>query len=298
MFMGDPDGAEDLRRSAAIATEAQAPFEICRATNNLAGWYWTRGDLQRALSCWAEVEDAVARFGQVAYGRWLRGGLGSVHYQLGDWERALADVDAIIAEVEAGSPHYFAAICYVTRALIRLGRDDAAGALSDVDLAIGLARLAKDPQILAEAFSGSAHVLCECGDQERAGSLLDELLAELRSGTPIGQVVDELHTLAWAAAALGRAEDVTQLLAGVDSPWARTTNCFAMGDLRQAADICAEMGAVATEAPDRLWLAEILIKENRRSEGDIELRRALSFYRSVGATRYVRAGEALLAASA
>jgi hypothetical protein len=37
---------------------------------------------------------------------------------------------------------------------------------------------------------------------------------------------------------------------------------------------------------------------NRRVEAEVELQRALSFYRSVGATRYIREGEALFAASA
>jgi hypothetical protein len=73
---------------------------------------------------------------------------------------------------------------------------------------------------------------------------------------------------------------------------------FTAGDLRQAADICGEMGAVTDEARDRLWLAEALINENRRSQADIELQLALAFYRSVGATRYIREAEALLLASA
>jgi class 3 adenylate cyclase len=297
-FGGDAGGVEDLEQSVVIATEAKAPFEICRSTNNLSGWYWERGDLERAQSHWAEVDEAVVRFGQVAYGRWWRGVLALPYYELGRWEKALTDADAIIAEVEAGSPHYVAAGCYVTRALIRLGRGDAAGALSDIETAVSLGRLAKDPQILGMVLMESAHVIWECGDPERAASLVDEVLAELRSGIPIGQVVDVMYTLAWTASALGRAQDLIHLLSGLDSPWARTARCFATGDLRQAADICGEIGAVAAEARDRLWLAGALIKENRRSEAHVELQRALAFYRSVGATRYIRKAEVLHAASA
>ena len=58
------------------------------------------------------------------------------------------------------------------------------------------------------------------------------------------------------------------------------------------------MGAFTQEARDRLWLAEALIEQNRRGEAEIHLQRALAFYRSVRATRYLRQGEALLAASA
>jgi hypothetical protein len=41
-----------------------------------------------------------------------------------------------------------------------------------------------------------------------------------------------------------------------------------------------------------------LIEQDRRAEADVELQRALAFYRSVGATRYIRQAEGLLAESA
>jgi hypothetical protein len=40
------------------------------------------------------------------------------------------------------------------------------------------------------------------------------------------------------------------------------------------------------------------VEEGRRAEADVELQRSLAFWREMGATRYVREGEALLAASA
>jgi len=42
----------------------------------------------------------------------------------------------------------------------------------------------------------------------------------------------------------------------------------------------------------------VLVRDGRRAEADEQLQRALGFYRSVGATRYVREAEALLAATA
>ena len=58
------------------------------------------------------------------------------------------------------------------------------------------------------------------------------------------------------------------------------------------------MGSPAHDAFYRLRAAEQLVGEGRRAEADEQLGPALAFYRSVGATRYVREGEALLAASA
>jgi hypothetical protein len=52
------------------------------------------------------------------------------------------------------------------------------------------------------------------------------------------------------------------------------------------------------EAYTRLQLAEELAAEGNRLEADEQLRSALVFYHAVGATRYIREGEALLAATA
>ena len=62
----------------------------------------------------------------------------------------------------------------------------------------------------------------------------------------------------------------------------------------QASSRCA----VTQEAWFRLRGAEQLVHEGRRAEADEQLRPALAFYRSVGATRWIRDGEALLAGSA
>ena len=68
------------------------------------------------------------------------------------------------------------------------------------------------------------------------------------------------------------------------------------GDTSEAAGIYATIGSLPDEAYARLRAAEALANAGRRDEADVELDRALDFYRSVGAARYVREGEALLAA--
>jgi thioredoxin-like negative regulator of GroEL len=70
------------------------------------------------------------------------------------------------------------------------------------------------------------------------------------------------------------------------------------GDLLRGAEIFAEIGHLPNEAYTRLRAAKQLVAEGRRTEADEQLRTALAFFRSVGATRYVREGEELLAASA
>jgi len=70
------------------------------------------------------------------------------------------------------------------------------------------------------------------------------------------------------------------------------------GELERAAELLVEIGSVPDEAYARLRAADQLIAQGRRAEGNAQLARALAFYRSVGATRFIREGESLLAATA
>jgi hypothetical protein len=110
----------------------------------------------------------------------------------------------------------------------------------------------------------------------------------------------ESHTLAWLGVTLEREREVAAILdrETLDTPWIQAARAILEGDLSTAADLLAEIGAATAEAFYRLRNAEELVRLGRRAEADQELARALAFYRSVGATRHVREGEALLAASA
>jgi DNA-binding SARP family transcriptional activator/class 3 adenylate cyclase len=295
---GDFGGIEDLEHGLAIALEKNVPGTICRAHINLASVMIRRGQLERASATFEEATAVASRFGLAVFKRWFRVERSGIQYVLGDWDEALAGADEFIAEVEAGAPHYLASYSYETRAQVRLGRDDVPGALADVTHAIELARPTKDPQNVFPAVVTCANVFQETGNIARASELADECLAELQAGTEAGQLDDCLHVLAWTLSALGRGQELIEVLPPSDVPWVQAAAAFAAGDLRRAADICGGMGAVTQEARDRLWLAEALINQNRRAEADVELQRALAFYRSVGATRYIREGESLLAASA
>ena len=60
----------------------------------------------------------------------------------------------------------------------------------------------------------------------------------------------------------------------------------------------ATAGSPPWEARLRLRAAEELIEAGRRPEGEIQLAKALAFYRTVGATFYLERGAALLAKTA
>jgi class 3 adenylate cyclase/tetratricopeptide (TPR) repeat protein len=294
---GDAGGLQDLEQSLAIAVQADAHMEICRSEGNLAAVLWERGQIARAAAFVAEAEAAASRFGLISRARWYRGDRVGYLYGVGGWDDALAAANEFLSEVEAGSPHYQASWCYVIRAQIRFGRDDITGALADAERALELARVVADPQNLYPILAACAHMFRERGSLDRAAVLADELLAALHAGGS-GSAIDVLHMLAWTLYALGRGQDLIEVLPGDDSPWVHAARAFAAGDLPRAATICGAMGAVTEEARDRLWLAEALLDEHRQAASSAELQRALAFYRTVGATRYIRVAEVLQAATA
>ena len=126
------------------------------------------------------------------------------------------------------------------------------------------------------------------------------MVAGLRELPRLGYAVIELPLQAWVAETLGRGSEFVEVVERepYKSPWLRAALAVASRDFLAAADIIGGMGVVSNEAFFRLRAAEQLVDEGRRAEADEQLRRALAFYRSVGATRFVREGEALLAASA
>jgi thioredoxin-like negative regulator of GroEL len=99
--------------------------------------------------------------------------------------------------------------------------------------------------------------------------------------------------------ALARGDELARRAAGLNrqTPWLEGAVASATGDFARAADVYERIGDRPDEAYARLEAAEQLIAEGRGAEADAQLVRALAFFRSVGATRYVEAGERLLAAS-
>ena len=294
---GDPDGIEDLENGLAIAIAANAEA-ITNARANLAAALWELGQLERGSAIVEQEAQRVSRFGLIGETRWFRGDRVSDNYVRGRWHEALAGADEFLAEVEAASPHYLAAACYATRAQIRTrSRRHPWCTRRCVTRHRSRAPRKRPPHAQPDAGVVRTHPRRERSEAQSL-ALAEEFLAELQAGRDVGAGLSFLHVLAWTLSAQGRRPELIEVLPRSVSPWVRAAAAFAGDDLRGAADICGAMGAVTEEARDRLRLAEALVKQGRRAEADIELQRALAFYRSVGATRYIREAEALLAASA
>jgi hypothetical protein len=227
------------------------------------------------------------------------GGAVGQRYLAGEWDEALARTERVIAEAAEGARFYQAAAMHGFRGLIRLARGDDEGAESDAEQTVELARPVGDPQAVNPDLAMAAAIFLSVGNETRAGETLTEAIESLRRLRHLGFAVMEPY-LGWVAVSLGREAELLAELEreSFESPWLRVALAAAARDFRAAADILGGIGIVAHEAFYRLRAAEQFVADGRRAEADEQLRPALAFYRSVGATRYVREGEALLAASA
>ena len=299
--MGDRGGFDDLEKSIEIASQGNFVSDLLRGHNNRQALYFLYGDIPKAGAAEEVTLELARHFGQQAFARFVETGpsVGN-RYLAGEWDDALARAEAFIAEAEAGMRFYQTDAIYCFRGLIRLARGDDGGAESDAERAIKHAREIRDPQALHPDLSRAALIFQSTSNEQRADETLSEALEGLRELHRFGFATNDLPSLAWVAVMRGREPELSELAERESfvSPWLRATAAVLAHDFRGAAEIYAEMGSPAHDAFYRLRAAEQLVAEGRRAEADEQLRPALAFYRSVGATRYVREGEALLAASA
>jgi class 3 adenylate cyclase/tetratricopeptide (TPR) repeat protein len=295
---GDHGGLDDVEQSLAIAVSINSA-ESVRAYGNLASMLEDLGELERASAMVAEGRRLGERFGLGEARRWLRAEAVRSLYFRGEWDAAAREYDELIAEFEEDS-YWMEPPCRLVRGRMRLARGDTTGAQDDADRALDLARVAKDPQILWPALAFAARAF-SATDPSRAGALAAELLSDWRAlGWPRTSESDWPADIAFV---LPQLASEGQLLEGAaqprnHTPWFEALVACASGDFRGAANVYAGIGALPDEASARLRAAEVLVRESRRAEADVELKQALAFWRSVGATAYVREAEALLAASA
>ena len=236
----------------------------------------------------------MRRYGHVGQTWWARGQLAGSAFELGRWDEALEHAEAVLAYVEAGTPHYFESGSRFSRTAIAYARGDDSTFAEDIDRSLQLAEKATDPQATAPVVAGAAGLRVWAGDLPGARTLLDSALETARS-TGLGIKLIE-YDVALVAAMLDL--DREQLGVPPVAPLnARSRAAAALyeHDLLGAADALAELGAASHEAYLRLRAGERLLGEGRVEEGVDQLEQALAFYRGVRATRFIAEAESLLA---
>jgi len=289
---GAPEAIALLEESIELSARLNSPEEA-RGHHNLGVCAYMVGDVPKAL---AEVEAGLAsaqRFGLAPFVRFSRGQQPVYLYRVGRWDEALAIADQVgtgdLRQHETTS---------LTRAWIGALRDELSEALEEVERGLEGARRAGDPQGMYPALAVGAFVNAEAGHHDRAKELLQELSdkwseREIAYGAPADMAITWFELL---GKELWRKRydtpDAPQVL------WLRAARALVEEDWPLAIELYEASGAVTDVAAAQLYAAQKLLDAGRRAEAELYLQPALAFYRSVRATRRVRQGEALLAASA
>jgi class 3 adenylate cyclase/tetratricopeptide (TPR) repeat protein len=284
----DFDGLEDIEASLRLMLEHGSPFELVRVYNNLIFASMTAGRVERAgelLPAYLELDERYSL--SVSLPRVL---VAIDAFFRGRWdeaERRLADLlDAASAD-ESG-------LLRSIRARMRLARDDIAGAAVDCETALETPIDVWEPGELEDVLCVAATVALAQGRVADARELAGRILSGGRA--PRNDSLTDSVDLALLLDALGQPGGL--ILEAAEArplgPWLQTAAAVARGDFVEAADRLARLDSRTLEAAVRLRAAECLVAANLAAEADEQLQKALSFYRKVGATRYVRRCESLL----
>jgi tetratricopeptide (TPR) repeat protein len=283
--LGDEGGMADLERAIEIGRQGHAIEDLLVALNNRDECRVRIGVLRQLDQGIAERQRTMQELGSTANTReFLLDTRVSAAYFAGRWNDALLLVERFAAGLADGATHYLEAM-RALRALIWLARDQPREARADVERAVAVATMSQDPQVLAPSLCVRAFLRLSDGALDAAHADFEELLTLGESR--IDGLRTETPTLAWLAIDLGRVPDARKVLARMRSRrWAAVGNAILAGEAGRAADLLHEIGHLPEEAYARL------------RAGGADVHRALAFYESVDATRYIRVAESQLAASA
>jgi class 3 adenylate cyclase/tetratricopeptide (TPR) repeat protein len=294
---GDPEGRSDLQRSIAIAEEIDSSLGSHHCAM-LADLEFNLGNLNECFALQARARRHAERFGHTAHIQWLRAEQVAESYWTGRWDVALTLADEFIRDAEAGSGHFMEGYCRDVRGRILLARGNVAGALNDSVRALNQARASNELQMLYPALALHARALAASDAPAEATKVADELLALWRSKPNRFPASSWVFDLVCALESLGRAGDVLGAADAVatKTAWLEAALAFTRGDYEVAADLFCRIGSRPDEAFARLRAAETLLEAESEVKASVQLERALSFYRDVEASTYVRQAEAVLVA--
>jgi class 3 adenylate cyclase/tetratricopeptide (TPR) repeat protein len=290
--LGDLGGLKDVERALTLARRTRSPL-LSASAGGLAVHLIDQGRLDRASTYIAEARNDAVRLGDAPTIRWIDVLEMRQQYWRGNWDDAVR-----LAGVLVAYPH-LSSRAYTVRCEIHLARDRVAEALEDAGRALELGRASEVQQALHPALAVSARARLAAADRAASLEAVDELLERfVAEGTQ--QASASLPDLAVTAAELGRSDALRDAIATLKKQtlWTDAARALADLDFAGAAARYAEIGSRPDAAYAWLRTAHALVEQGRADEADTPLQDALAFYRSVGATRYIREGERLIAATA
>ncbi|MDX6517159.1 MAG: hypothetical protein QOF50_5, partial [Gaiellaceae bacterium] len=287
---GDEEGIADLERSIERAEQANDPYNIVHACNNLANMLWQLARLDEAAPYLREARQAAEHYGVGVALVWAEAEAGYERYFVGDYPEMVGRAERFIAE-HAGEHSYQEANQRSILAIGLVAADRSDEALEQSELGLQRGREIGDPQTLGIAILAHVYALIANGATKESAQLLDELLAD----PTLMRFFHWLAPLPLLVVEQGRGPEYVAASESIahSSPWRTAGLAAAEGDLVAAAEAYERIGSKFVEA----W-ARLLAAEAGHPDADAQLGRAHAYFESVGATPYVRRCEALMAASA
>ncbi len=292
-FAGDLSGSDELYAQAAAIEAPAAASEVARALVNHVVNATFKGDFDETRRRHRVASEYATRIGDTRMTLWLD--VNEIWFAQSDgrWDESLARADAFIAKVAPLGGHYMEDAARITRAQIHASRG-VEGAHADLDWVLARLDASQDWQSLMPRLLLSANVRSILGEDAEANALLDRV----REITFVPNTPGVDGTVLVTVVRLGRAEEWIQRFSRTaDTPRMRAAHLLLSGRTVEAADAYLHIAGACDEAAVRLLAAEQFVAEGRRAEADVQLQRALAFYRAVGASRIVRRAETLLAAA-
>ena len=276
---GDVDAANGLFEQAVEVGWEASPSEAARALTNLSVVADAAGD-REGLEEWTRraVDGAEMR----------------ATHDSGRWDETLTVCDAFLDETAPLGGHYLDRFALELRGSVLAARGEVAGAARDLERSLDGIEAVTDVQSVVPSYVGAATICVLLGDVRRAAGLLERALPIARRSPHRAPTItgEAATTIAYA----GRgAEWLAHFETLAPTRRVEAARLVFAGRTVEAAEAYARFAGPAEEAPVRLLAARQLAEAGRRAEADVQLRRALAFYRAVGATHIVREAEALLA---
>ena len=290
--LGEPDGVTELERAIVLMEATSDPsVHFCRF--DLAWGLWWLGDLGRCATATVEGRRTAAR-ARVAAVRWFDALQSALHYAMGRWEQATVIVDEELGRDSGERDDRAEMWCRPSRARVRLGRGDLAGALADAEVALELAVRMNDRLQRQVALALRGRILIAAGRREEAERCLEELLALQREGAGQVHVTPDLAVL---LVDLDRpAGELPEELA--PTRWHKAVRLFTQRDFLAAAAAFEAMGANADAAVARGYAARQLVADGDAVAARRELEAAIEFLGKAGASRLLDEARAALAEAA
>jgi DNA-binding SARP family transcriptional activator len=301
VFLADAAGVEDIEQGLALALETNSLIVAERGYEAL--WIAIAIDTTSEFRRLPELYEEAIRIAERLGNRHLLRGAQSARITtqrfMGEWDNALRAADAFIAESDRANANAFGV--RLQRAYIRQARDDLAGALEDIERTLEDEKALEGSRSRMRSFL-TVFLLAELGRRNEARELVDEMRRS--SAVEGSRPPSRFPWLAFPEFALVAADVgyLDKFQAALDALTRRrppdiAAQAIIEGKLVEAAGLLTDMGRLAAAARVRLSAAERLIEGGHHAQASEQLDKALAFYESVRATRYIRQAEALSAAN-